>query len=61
MMIGDCIYARGEVGEENELIVDKTWANIGSLAGEIQAAARTQIVVRLSNGESKAITEPIAP
>lgn len=47
---GDCVYLRGEVGAENELIVERGWANIESLAGVVQAATRKQIIVRLPDG-----------
>lgn len=48
---GDCVYARGELGEENEIIVDRTWANIENLPGNVHDVRQKEIILRLSNDD----------
>jgi hypothetical protein len=45
LQVGDCIYARGKVGPDGVLAINKAWASIFNLEGRlIQSGARTFLI-----------------
>lgn len=66
LSIGDCIYARGELGSDGILSVERLWANIGSLAGSVKTVTPDELVLTLDSGEEHStrvidLTEVQAP